>query len=60
MSTKPSFLIIWVFKPDIIEKPGKLTEEEYNTLMAELEKAAEEEATEADYLAALEELGVSE
>ena len=38
----------------------ELTEEEYNTLMAELEKAAEEEATEEDYLAALEELGVSE
>lgn len=38
----------------------ELTEEEYNTLMAELEKAAEEEATEADYLAALKELGVSE
>ena len=38
----------------------ELTEEEYNTRMAELEKAAEEEANTEDYLAALKELGVSE
>ena len=38
----------------------ELTEEEYNNRMAELEKAAEEEANTEDYLAALKELGVSE
>ena len=38
----------------------ELTVEEYNAFIEQLEKAAEEEATEADYIAALEELGVSE
>ena len=42
------------------EEYTEISEEEYNAFIEQLEKAAEEEATEADYLAALEELGVSE
>ena len=38
----------------------EITVEEYNAFIEQLEKEAEEEANTEDYLAALEELGVSE
>ena len=41
------------------ENYTEITVEEYNAFIAQLEKEAEEEANTEDYLAALEELGVS-
>lgn len=42
------------------ENYTEITAEEYNAFIEQLEKEAEEEANTEDYLAALEELGVSE
>lgn len=42
------------------ENYTEITVEEYNAFIEQLEKEAEEEANTEDYLAALEELGVSE
>ena len=41
------------------EEYTEISEEEYNAFIEQLEKEAEEEANTEDYLAALEELGVS-
>lgn len=41
------------------EDYAEITVEEYNAFIEQLEKEAEEEANTEDYLAALEELGVS-